>query len=141
MSVEANKATLRYKHIDELFNKGNLSIADEIISPDYVYHSPFGVDFKGPEGVKQMVSTSRDAFADLHFTIEDMVAEGDKVAVRATMTGTHKGEYMGIAPTGKEINLTLAMFYRFVDGKEVEALSYDDTLALYQQLGVSPPGQ
>jgi steroid delta-isomerase-like uncharacterized protein len=141
MSTEENKATLRSKHIEELFNKGNLSVADEIISADYVYHSPLGIEFKGPEGVKQMVSTARNAFPDLHFIIDDMVAEGDKVAVRYTYTGTHKGEYMGIAPTGKKINLIMAVFYRFVDGKEVEALSYSDMLALYQQLGVSPPGQ
>ena len=141
MSVEENKAILRYKHVDELFNKGNLSIADEIISPDYIYHSPFGVEFKGPEGLKQMVSGGLDAFPDLHFTIDDMIAEGDWVAVRYSYTGTHKGEFMGIAPTGKKINLTTAIFYRFLNGKEVEALQYGDMLAVYQQLGVSPPGQ
>ncbi len=138
MSVEENKAVVR-RHVEELFNKGDLSVADEIISADYVYHSPLGMEFKGPEGVKQMVAMARDAFPDIHFTIDDMVAEGDVVAVRYTYTGTHKGEYMGIAPTGKKINLTTAIFYRFVDGKEVEALSYGDTLALFQQLGVSPP--
>ena len=138
MSVEENKAVL-HRHVEELFNKGDLAVADEVISADYVYHSPLGIEFKGPEGVKQMVAMGHDAFPDLHFTIDDMVAEGDKVAVRYTYTGTHKGEYMGIAPTGKKINMTTAIFYRFVGGKEVEAISYGDTLALYQQLGVSPP--
>jgi predicted SnoaL-like aldol condensation-catalyzing enzyme len=82
MSVEQNKETLRRYHIEELFNKGNLAIADKIISPDYVYHGPGGTEFKGPEGVKQMVAGFRTAFPDVHYMIEDMVAEGDKVAVR-----------------------------------------------------------
>ena len=139
MSVEENKATLRSQHVEELFNKGNLSVADEIISADYVCHHPSGIEFKGPEGVKQLVAMARNAFPDLHFTIDDMVAEGDKVAVRYTYTGTHKGEYMGIAPTGKQVTMTAANFYRFEGGKEVEDLPYSDSLALYQQLGVSPP--
>jgi steroid delta-isomerase-like uncharacterized protein len=121
-----------------MFNEGNLSIADEIISPDYVYHGPVG-EFKGPEGVKQMVQTFRVAFPDGTFKIDDMVGEGDKVAVRYTWTGTHKGELMGIAPTGKEVTMTAAYFYHFENGKEVEALPYSDMSALYQQLGITPP--
>ena len=138
MGVEENKVTLRYKHVEELFNKGNLSIADEIISPNYVYHSPAG-EYKGPEGVKQMVQAWRDAFPDGRFVIDDMVGEGDKVAVRYTMTGTHKGDYMGIPPTGKHVNITAAFFYSFENGKEVEALPFSDSLSLFQQLGISPP--
>jgi steroid delta-isomerase-like uncharacterized protein len=137
MSVEENKATLLNKHL-KMFNEGNLSIADEIISPKYVYHGPVG-EFKGPEGVKQMVQTFRVAFPDGTFTIDDMVGEGDKVAVRYTWTGTHKSELMGIAPTGKQITMTAAYFYRFENGKEVEALPYSDMSALYQQLGITPP--
>ena len=137
MGVEENKATLLNKHL-ELFNKGNLSIADEIISPDYVYHGPAG-EYKGPEGVKQMVQTFREAFPDGTFTIDDMVGEGDTVAVRYTMTGTHKGDYMGIPPTGKQINMTAAFFYKFENGKEVKALPFSDSLTMFQQLGISPP--
>ncbi|HEY41265.1 MAG TPA: ester cyclase [Dehalococcoidia bacterium] len=140
MSVEENKAILRHKHVEELFNKGNLAVADEIISPDYVYHRAAG-EVKGPEGVKQMVTTLRTAFPDVHFTIEDIVAEGENVAVRYTWTGIHRGEYMGIAPTGKQINMPMAGFYRFVGGKEVEVVTYSDMLNFFQQLGVSPPGQ
>ena len=139
MSIEKNKATIR-RHVEEVFNKGKLAVADEIISPDYIYHGPVG-EFKGPEGFKQMVTIARQAFPDIHFVIDDVVAEGDKVAVRYTLTGTFKGEFMGIAPTGKKIKETSAYFYRFKDGKEVEALPFTDMLSFYQQLGVKPPGQ
>ena len=137
MSVEQNKATLLNKHL-ELFNEGNLSIADEIISPDYEYHGPAG-EYKGPEGVKQMVQAFRVAFPDGTFTIDDMVGEGDKIAIRYTLTGTHKGDYLGIPPTGNKINIQAAMFYKFENGKEVEALPFMDSLNMFQQLGISPP--
>ena len=138
MSTEENKAKQR-RVWEEVFNKGDLSVADELIATNYVYHGPMGMEYKGPEGFKQMVTMTRTAFPDLHVTIDDMVAEGDKVVSRYTMTGTHKGEYMGIAPTGKQVTMTAANFYRFEGGKEVEDLPYSDSLALYQQLGVSPP--
>jgi steroid delta-isomerase-like uncharacterized protein len=140
MSVEQNKETLRHIHVEELFNKGNLAVADEIISPDYVYHGPMG-ELKGPAGIKQIVTIWRTAFPDGKYVIEDMVAEGDKVAVRYSWTGTFKGEGMGIAPTGKKVNLTEVIFYRFAGGKEVEAINYIDMLTFYRQLGVPiPPG-
>jgi steroid delta-isomerase-like uncharacterized protein len=135
---EKNKAILRQKHVEELFNKGNLAVADEIISAEYIYHSPTG-EIKGPEGVKQMVTVFRTAFPDGRFMIDDMVVDGDKVAVRYTMTGTFKGEYMGIAPTGKEANISVAVFYTFKGGKEVEAISFSDDLTLYRQLGIPIP--
>jgi steroid delta-isomerase-like uncharacterized protein len=135
---EKNKAVL-HRHVEEVFNQGKLEVADEIISPDYVYHGPAG-EFKGPEGFKQMVTMTRKALPDIHYTINDMVAEGDKVAVRYTMTATHKGEFIGIPPTGKKLKLEQAFFYRFKNGKEVEALPYSDMLTFFQQLGVKPPG-
>ena len=139
MSNEArNKAILSRQHVEELFNKGNLKIADEIISAEYVYHGPTG-ELKGPEGVKQMVAAGRKAFPDAHWMIDDMVADGDKVAVRYTYTGTFKGEYMGFSPTGKKFKMTGAFFYRFKNGKEVEALPYYDMLSFYQQLGIPLP--
>jgi len=137
MSVEENKATLLNKHI-KMFNEGNLSIADEIISPDYVYHGPVG-EFKGPEGMKQMVQAFKVAFPDGTFTIDDMVGEGEQVAVRYRLKGTQKGEYFGIPPTGKQVNITASYFYKFENGKEIEALPFMDSLTFYQQLGISPP--
>ncbi len=139
MSVEKNKATLR-RVAEEVFNKGNLSIIPELIASDYIYHSPLG-DYKGPEGFKQMVVETRTAFPDFHMKIDDMVAEGEKMAVRLTMTATHKGEYMGVPPTGKKINFTAAYFYRYKDGKEVEALPFMDMLTFYRQLGIPVPQQ
>jgi steroid delta-isomerase-like uncharacterized protein len=136
---EKNKALIR-RHVEELFNQGRLEIADEIISSDYVLHHPVYGEVKGPEGFKKMFMENRKTFPDIHFTIDDMVAEGDKVAVRYTMTATHKGELMGIPPTGKKISIQSAFFYRFKDGKEVEALTYSDNLSLFQQLGIKPPG-
>jgi steroid delta-isomerase-like uncharacterized protein len=134
---EKNKATLR-RHVEEVFNKGDLSIADEIISPDYVYHGPLG-EFKGVNGFKQMVDGALKALPDIHYTIDEMVAEGDTIAVRYTMTGTFKGELMGIPPTGKSIKQTQSFFYHFKNGKEVEALPYSDMLTFYQQLGIPIP--
>ena len=138
MSAEENKAVL-HRLAEEIFNKGNISVVDEIIAPDYVFHGPVGMEYKGPEGFKQMVTMYRNAFPDLHMTVEDMVAEGDKVAHRLTIRGTHKGELMGIAPTGKQVTITGIIIVRFVGGKEVEAWSTMDLLGMMQQLGVAPP--
>jgi predicted ester cyclase len=108
------------------------------MAAEYVYHSSLG-DTKGPDGFKQMVNMFRTAFPDIHSTIEDIVAEGDKVATRAILRGTHQGEFMGITPTGKKINVAVSGLIRFAGGKEVEAWGVMDTLAFYQQLGITPP--
>ena len=137
MSAEANKAMVR-RIFDEVIVKGNLSAVDEIMASNYVYHFP-GQDVKGPEGFKEFVQMMRTAFPDLSFTIEDQVAEGDKVATRETMRGTHKGDFMGIAATGKQVTFTGMVIVHFQDGKEVEAWGSPDMLGLFQQLGVTPP--
>ena len=139
MSIEENKALI-HRHVEEVFNKGDLSFVEDIIAPDYVCHMSETYEFKGIDGFKQIVTGTRNAFPDLHYTIESLVAEGDKLAVRYSWTGTHQGDFFGVAPTGKRVNMKEAIFYRFKDGKEVEALPYADMLSLFQQLGVSPPG-
>lgn len=139
MSTEENKAKTR-RIIEEAVNKGNLAVVDEILAPDYVYHRSLG-DVKGPEGLKQFFTMLRTAFPDINATIEDMVAEGDMVAYRFILKGTFTGEMMGIPPTGKSMALPEAHFVRFEDGKEVEEFPYIDSLTLYQQLGISPPGK
>ena len=139
MSVEENKTSAR-RIIEEAVNKGNLAVVDEILAPNYVYHSDSG-DVKGPEGLKQYFTVLRTAFPDVNITIEDMVAEGDMVAYRFICKGTFKGEMMGIPPTGKQVTFPEAHFIRFEGNKEVEEWPYADSLTLYQQLGVSPPGQ
>ena len=139
MSAEKNKAVIR-RVAEEIFNKGNMSVVPEIIAPNYVYHSPFG-DFKGPEGFTQFVGMTRNAFPDFHMTIDDMIGEGEKLAVRLNFTGTFKGKFGDMEPTGKQFNMTAAYFYRFENGKEVEALPFSDMLNFYQQLGIPIPSQ
>ena len=139
MSIEENKALIR-RWVEKLNNK-DLTVVDELISDDYVLHVPGGSEIKGPQGLKQMFAVNMVAFPDSYYTIDDMVAEGDKVAVRLTLKTTHKGEYMGIPATGKSMTLTIAFFYRLIGGKIVEALQYSDSLSMFQQLGVTPPNQ
>lgn len=138
MSTEENKASVR-RIIEELWNEGNMAVCDEVLAPNYVFRIPDGQEYKGADGLKQYVTMARTAFPDLHLTIDDMFAEGDKVAIRCTWTGTFKGEMMGIAPTGKQIKMNAAVFCRFEGGKEVEAVELADQLTMFQQLGVSPP--
>lgn len=137
MSVKKNKEAVR-RVIEEAFNKGNLAVVDGVMSTEYVYHSSLG-DAKGPDGFKKTVNMFRTAFPDIHSTIEDIVAEGDKVATRATLRGTHRGEFMGIAPTDKKINVAVSGLIRFAGEKEVEAWGNMDMLTFYQQLGIIPP--
>jgi steroid delta-isomerase-like uncharacterized protein len=138
MSAEQNKAICR-RADEELFNRGNLDVADELFAVDYVYHDPTGgEDWRGPEGVKRYVSMFRTAFPDLHLTIEDQIAEGDKVAYRWTARGTHQGELMGIAPTGNRVTVTGIAIARLADGKIEEMWESSDALGLMRQLGVVP---
>jgi len=139
MSIEENKALVR-RSTEEVWNKGNLSYADECVAPEHTWHNPV-IEVKGLEGFKESVSIMRSAFPDLHTTIDSMVAEGDMVACQVTMTGTLKGEFMGNAPTGKKMTIKGADFIRFEVGKVVAAWSYLDNLSMFQQLGISPPGQ
>jgi predicted ester cyclase len=140
MSTEKNKANIR-RHVEEVWNKGNLAIIPELLAPNYVAHPLTGDEVKGTDGFKQMVVTSRTAMPDLRYTIDSMVAEGDVVAVRYTATGTFTGKYGDIKPTGKKMKRTDAIFHRFEGGKQVEAWTFSDTLSLYQQLGIPVPAQ
>ena len=137
MSVEQNKATLR-RVFEEVWNKGNLELIPELVSPDYVHHGLQG-ESKGHEGYRQMVTSTRNAMPDLHYTVEDVVGEGDKLAVRLSWSGTFTGKMGDIEPTGKKVNMKQALFNRYVDGKCVEAIPFMDTVTLYQQMGISPP--
>ncbi len=139
MSVEENKAKQR-RVWEEVLNKGNLEIIPEFFAPNYSFHSPLGLEAKGPDGFKQMVAMMRTALPDLHVTIDDMFAEGDRVATRFTLTGTFKGEMMGMPPTGKKATVAGIVITLWEGGKEVEAWESLDTLAFYQQLGINPPG-
>jgi predicted ester cyclase len=138
MSTEQNKAIL-HKTYEEAIKKGNLAVLNECMAPNYVYHGPGGTDLKGPEGFGQYLTMLRAAFPDMRLTVENMFAEGNYVAHRFTLTGTHQGDWMGIAPTGKRVTITSNVVSRFAEGKEAEAWVELDMLGFMQQLGVIPP--
>ena len=140
MSIEEENKALVRRSIEEVWNKGNLAYADECIAPGYTWHNPV-IEVKGSGGFKEMVSTMRSAFPDLHTTVNNIVAEGEMVAIQVTMSGTMKGKFMDNAPTNKKMTIAGADFIRFSQGKEIEAWSYSDNLSMFQQLGVGPPGQ
>ena len=140
MSIEEENKAGQYRVWEEIFNKGNLAITPEVIATNWVEHTPFG-ELNGPEDFKRGPAIWRTAFPDYHVTIDDMFAKEDKVVSRITMTGTFKGEYMGIAPTGKKITQKAILITQWAEGKEIEAWGAYDTLAFYRQLGIPIPGQ
>lgn len=137
MTIEENKAIQR--RFQDIWNKGDFSIIEEIYDKDFINHN---VDAKGFDAIRKFVTVYRKAFPDVKFTIEDQIAEGDKSVMRYTITGTHKVEFQGIAPTGKSIKMTGIAIHRIANGKIVEIWSNWDALGLMQQLGaVSLLGQ
>ncbi len=143
MSTEQNISSLR-RLVEEAWNKGNLSVVEEIVSPDLVLHFlPPGTP-PGGKTLTQLIVSVRTAFPDLHITIEDQVAERDRVAVRLIMTGTHLGPYFKdpktpLLPTGKRFSMEGMDIWRFDrDGKWAECWSTYDRLAQLQQLGAIP---
>jgi steroid delta-isomerase-like uncharacterized protein len=138
MSTEQNKAVVR-RLVEEVFNQGNLSMIDELIAPDFVEHEelPPGIP-PGREAPKQMFAMLQSAFPDFKATIDDLVAEGDKIVIRQTWTGTQKGEFMGIPPTGKRVSIGVIDILRLADGKMAEHWGIMDSMAMMQQLGAIP---
>jgi steroid delta-isomerase-like uncharacterized protein len=135
---EHNKAIVR-RLFTELWNNGNLLVADELFAPNYAHYDPSTPDFgRGPDGEKKRAALYRTAFPDLHLTIEDVIAEGETVMTRWSCRGTHKGDLNGIAPTGKHITITGLTVARVSNGKIVEGYVNWDALGLMQQLGVVP---
>jgi steroid delta-isomerase-like uncharacterized protein len=136
---EQNKALAR-RSVEEIWNQGKLEVINELVAEGATFHDPNvpGGKFTGPPGFKQFVEIYRGAFPDVPFTINDQIAEGDKVATPWSATGTHKGALMGIAATNKRSTVTGTDIARYADGKLVEEwLSYD-MLCMLQQLGVVP---
>ena len=135
---EGNKFVIR-RSFEELWNKGNLSLVDELFTPNYEHHDASSPDFgRGPESEKKRATLYRTAFPDLQLTIEDIIAEGETVMVRWSCRGTHKGDLSGIAPTGKQVTISGVSIARFTRGKMVEGWVNWDALGLMQQLGVVP---
>ena len=117
---------------------GNLAVADEVTDPDFLDHEAHPGGDRGPESMRQVITMLRTAFPDLHFAIEHLVAEGDTVAGRLTMSSTHKGPLMGVPPTGRSVRQNSMHFVRFRDGKAVEHWGVRDDLSMMRQLGVIP---
>ena len=134
MSIEANKALLR-RYYDELWCKGNDDAADELLHPEF--NDPeLPADWpSGVEGFKRLVREWRQGFPDMRETVEHMIAEGDKVVGYFRMRGTHEGEFFGIAPTGKRVEMVGADVARIANGKIAELWYAEDLLGLYRQLG------
>jgi steroid delta-isomerase-like uncharacterized protein len=140
MSTEENKALMR-RIYEEVFNQKNLVAIDDFIAPNFVNHSAAQLGMTGGdlEHVKQFLSMVMQAFPDLHYTVEDLVAEGDKVVARLTISGTQQGAFMGIPPTGKHATISDIEIFRITGGKAVETWVQVDFLGLLQQLGAIPP--
>jgi steroid delta-isomerase-like uncharacterized protein len=125
--------------VEEVWNRGNFAIVEELVASDLVIHSSTpGDEIHGPAGVKQFYATLRAAFPDIRFTIEDQITEGDRVVTRWTAHATHTAEYQGIPPTGKQFRLAGIDIDRIVGGKVVECWPIADELGMMQQLGVIP---
>jgi steroid delta-isomerase-like uncharacterized protein len=141
MSTEDNKALVQ-RFFEEVFNEKQLDRADEFVAPDYLDHGAVPGQGPGLEGAKQQRwAMYFAAITDLHATIDDLVAEGDKVVVRYTAEGTQQGELPGIPPTGKRFRTSGISVYRLAEGKLAEQWEQADMLGLMQQLGVIPaPG-
>jgi steroid delta-isomerase-like uncharacterized protein len=133
---EQNKHVVR-RAIEEVYNQGNLDVVEELVSRDFVAHVA-SENMYGPAGMKQFVASLREAFPDLRMTIDDQIAEGDRVVTRWTARGTHTGSFQGIPPTGKQGTITGIDIDRFAGGKAVECWTNADYLGLMQQLGAVP---
>jgi len=124
--------------MEEVLNKGNMQVVDELIAPNFVEHDPFPGQAPGVEGLKQAMVALRQAFPDLHVTVDEMLSDGDKVVIRSTMKGTHKGTFMNIPATGKQISVEGIDIVRISNGRVVEHWGVTDNLTMMQQLGLVP---
>jgi steroid delta-isomerase-like uncharacterized protein len=125
-----------------VWEEGNIGLVDELVAPDYVNHSPGIPDQpEGPEGIKVLVSMIRGGMLDPRVVIDDMIAEGDRVAVRYTIEGTHEGELFGVPPTGRRLSIESCTVEQVSDGKIREHWRVTDTLDMMQQLGAIPTPQ
>ncbi len=140
MSAETTEQIYR-RYLEEGWNGGNFAVLEEIVAPDFKDHAnPPGFP-SGLDGLKAVFTTLRTAFPDLKATIDDVTADGDKVWARTMQQGTHTGQLMGMAPTGRRMTMANIGIYRFSDGKMVEHWAVSDQLGMMQQLGlVTVPG-
>ena len=138
--VASNKATFRRFH--EAVNSGDAGLIartiDELVEPDVRIGTPLPTDATGAQALKQVWATLLRAYPDLQVTVEDLIAEGDKVVCRNVVTGTHKGEYLGLPPTGRPVTYNEIFIFRFAGGRIAETWGVVDVLAQLRQLGAVP---
>ena len=134
---EQNKTIVR-RYIEEVIDQNRVSSIDELFDTGYINHTPMG-DMRGPEGMKTFIGRVRAMLPDVRATVEDMFAEGDRVAVRLTLHGTYVGEVLGVKYDGKRVTLPEIQVYRIANGKIAERWFIADRLGLWQQLGAIPP--
>jgi steroid delta-isomerase-like uncharacterized protein len=138
--VTANKAAFQRFH--DAANTGDIEVIskaiDETVAPDAVIRTPLPIDATGADALKQIWAMLLRIYPDIHLTVEDLIAEGDKVVGRTTVTGTHQGEFMGVAPTGKSVTYNEMFIFRFADGRVVETWGVVDVYAQMRQIGVIP---
>lgn len=126
---------------EEIATEGNLDAIDEVFAENAVEHAPFGQEVHGRDAIRESLAGYLEAFPDFSATVEDAVTEGDTVAMRVTLRGTHEGEFMGMEPTNESFEIGNMVFTRIQDGRVAERWLQPDTLGMLQQLGiVSPPG-
>jgi steroid delta-isomerase-like uncharacterized protein len=138
MTAKDNKARSR-RFFEEVWNRGNMGVLDELIAPELVDHDPAAPGLPaGREGFRQWVTMVRDAFPDVHFTIDDQIAEGDRVVTRWTARGTQRGPFLGIPASGKQVTVTGIALARYANGQNTENWVSWDRLGMLQQLGALP---
>ncbi|MDP8950734.1 MAG: ester cyclase [Actinomycetota bacterium] len=138
---EENKAVAR-RGIEEFLNTGDPDVADELFAAGYVDYNPFNPELSGVENIKKTVVDWHGAFHHARNTVEDVIAEGDKVVIRWSTRGIHRGKVMGITPAGNRVAVASIGIFRFSSGKIVESWDEHDAMGLLRQLGASPlPGQ
>ncbi len=140
MLEEKNKALLR-RFVEEMVNQGNMAVAPELVASDFIELDPFPGQAPGRAGLIESIERLRTAFPDLIWRIEEMVAEGEKVASLHSWSGTHRGEFLGIAPTGKRVRMSCTIFDTYEDGKLKKSRLVMNVLSLLQQLGTMPEAE
>jgi steroid delta-isomerase-like uncharacterized protein len=136
----SNKATVRL--FRDAINSGDAELIsraiDELVDPHALIRTPLPIETTGAEAVKEVFARLLRAYPDLHITIEDLVEEGDKVVMRNTVTGTHRGEHMGVRPTGRSVTYNEIFIFRFEDGRVAETWGVVDVLSQMRQIGALP---
>jgi steroid delta-isomerase-like uncharacterized protein len=137
VSAEENKAVVRRAY-EELWNERNVAVVDELVSEDFLNHAAPLDRQRGRQGLKDVVLMFESAFPDFRYEVEDVICEGEKVAVRDVFTGTHEGDFMGIPATGNRVTMQAIHIYRLSEGKLAEHWVARDDLGMMRQLGVIP---